>query len=206
MGRLCRSSRQSTGTSVYSSRVGGVGVDLDLALDPSVEVDGSEAVRRRLTPPSTSTQLRGRVELRNGRSVHVQGLRWSQRRTSPSTSTPGVNEQVNVDDHDGMARICDESSDVAVKLKDVGRRRGLGRGPRFSHDRPEAPCSTNLAVATATSTGAASCYPVGVAQPAPEIRSSLRLALDVTLAELPARLHEPEQGSAASQTIATVYD
>src|ERR1041384_3628293 len=121
MGRLCRSSRQSTGTSVYSSRVGGVGVDLDLALDPSVEVDGSEAVRRRLTPPSTSTQLRGRVELRNGRSVHVQGLRWSQRRTSPSTSTPGVNEQVNVDDHDGMARTCDESSDGTSP---IDRRRG----------------------------------------------------------------------------------
>jgi hypothetical protein len=38
-----------------SSQAAGVGVDVILDLDSIVEIDGSEAVRRRLTPSSTST-------------------------------------------------------------------------------------------------------------------------------------------------------
>jgi hypothetical protein len=82
--------------------------DVDLDLDSSVELDGSEAVRRRLTPPSTSTSTSTStsppvVALRRGRStgsVDVQRRWWTQRRTSPSTSTLWVNDQVDVDDHE----------------------------------------------------------------------------------------------------------
>jgi [protein-PII] uridylyltransferase len=45
-----------------------------------------------------------------------------------------------------------------------------------------------------------------VAEPAPFARSSLRTALDATLAGLPARLGEPGQGSAACRAIAELYD
>jgi hypothetical protein len=45
-----------------------------------------------------------------------------------------------------------------------------------------------------------------VVQPAPVARSSLRAVLDATLAELPARLREPEQGSAACRAVAELYD
>jgi hypothetical protein len=80
--------------------------DVDLDLDSSVELDGSEAVRRLLTPPSTSTSTSTStpvVALRRGRStgsVDVQRRWWAQRRTSPSTSTLWVNDQVDVDDHE----------------------------------------------------------------------------------------------------------
>jgi hypothetical protein len=79
-----------------------VGDDVDLDLDSHVELDGSEAIRRRLTPPSTSTwSLLSRfVEARSTGSVDVQRRGWAQRRTSPSTSTLWVNDQVNVDDHE----------------------------------------------------------------------------------------------------------
>jgi hypothetical protein len=36
-------------------------VDDDIDLDSNVELDGSEAIRRRLTPPLTSTSPRGRA-------------------------------------------------------------------------------------------------------------------------------------------------
>jgi hypothetical protein len=77
-------------------------VDDDVDLDSSVEVDGSEAIRRRLTPPSTSTSsLPSRsVEARSTGSVDVQRRWWAQRRTSPSTSTLWVNGHVDVNDHE----------------------------------------------------------------------------------------------------------
>src|SRR5712691_1707490 len=93
----------------------GAGVDLNVDLDPAVEVDGSEAVRTRLTPPSTSTQLPLSVQDSRPTIVHVQRRPWAQRRTSPSTSTPAVNDHVYVDDHGAMDRTCDESSDVEVR-------------------------------------------------------------------------------------------
>jgi hypothetical protein len=60
-----------------------------LTLTAIVEVDGSEAVRRRLTPPSTSTALSGSAEARSAGA-------------SPSTTTLVVNDQVHVDDHDAI--------------------------------------------------------------------------------------------------------
>jgi [protein-PII] uridylyltransferase len=45
-----------------------------------------------------------------------------------------------------------------------------------------------------------------VVQPVPVARSSLRAVLDATLAALPARLREPDQGSAACRAIAELYD
>src|SRR5215468_9397536 len=74
----------------------------DVDLDSSVEVDGSEAIRRRLTPPSTSTSPPSSrsVQARGTGSVDVQRRGWAQRRTSPSTSTLWVNDQVDVDDHE----------------------------------------------------------------------------------------------------------
>jgi hypothetical protein len=35
-------------------------------------------------------------------SVHVQPRRWTRRRTSRSTTTLAVDDQVNVDDHDAI--------------------------------------------------------------------------------------------------------
>jgi hypothetical protein len=77
-------------------------VDLDVDLDSRVELDGSEAIRRRLTPPSTSTspRLSRSAEACSTGSVDVQRRGWAQRRTSPSTSTRWVNDQVDVDDHE----------------------------------------------------------------------------------------------------------
>jgi hypothetical protein len=73
-------------------------VDDDVDLDSSVELDGSEAVRRRLTPPSTSTAppLSRSDAARSTGSVDVQRRGWAQRRTLPSTSTLRVNDQVDV--------------------------------------------------------------------------------------------------------------
>jgi hypothetical protein len=79
-----------------------------------VDVDRSEAVRERLTPPSTSTPWQRSVEARSAESVHVQGRGWSQglRAASlPSTSTPWVNDQVDVDDHDDKDR-CTAGEDL----------------------------------------------------------------------------------------------
>ncbi|HEX8110544.1 MAG TPA: hypothetical protein VF516_22580 [Kofleriaceae bacterium] len=72
----------------------------DVDLDSSVELDGSEAIPRRLTPPSTVdlAPLSRSVEARHTGSVDVQRRWWAQRRTPPSTSTLWVNDQVDVDD------------------------------------------------------------------------------------------------------------
>jgi hypothetical protein len=82
----------------------GVDIDGDVDLDSNVELDGSEAIRGRLTPPSTSTspRLSRSVEARSTGSVDVQRRWWAQRRTSPSTSTLWVNDpvDVDVDDHE----------------------------------------------------------------------------------------------------------
>jgi hypothetical protein len=79
-------------------------VDLDVDLDSSVELDGSEAIRRRLTPPLTSTSpcLSRSVEFTAPGSVDVQRRWWAQRRTSPSRSTLWVNDQVDVNDHERL--------------------------------------------------------------------------------------------------------
>jgi hypothetical protein len=84
-------------------------IDDDLDLDSSVELDGSEAIRGRLTPPSTSTSPRWSrsAEPCSTRSVDVQRRGWAQRRTSPSTSTPWVNEQVDVDVDDHERHVED---------------------------------------------------------------------------------------------------
>jgi hypothetical protein len=66
-------------------------VDDDVDLDSSVDLDGSEAIRGRLTPPSTSPV----VELRRG-SQHRIGRRPASR----VGSTLRVNDQVDVDDHE----------------------------------------------------------------------------------------------------------
>jgi len=58
-------------------------------LDSIVEIDGSEAARRRLTPSSTSTHVAALTRGRSAELVYVQPRRGSQRRTSPSRSTPG---------------------------------------------------------------------------------------------------------------------
>jgi hypothetical protein len=68
-------------------------------LTSGVEVDGSEAVRGRLTPPSTSTALPRSVE---ARSAHRSTSNLDGGRTSPSTTTLAVNDQVDVDDHDAI--------------------------------------------------------------------------------------------------------
>jgi hypothetical protein len=73
--------------------------DVDLDLDSSVELDGSEAIRRRCP----HRRPRPVVAIRRGcgtGSVDVQRRGWAQRRTSPSTSTLWVNDQVDVDDHE----------------------------------------------------------------------------------------------------------
>src|SRR6266851_2971535 len=76
----------------------GAGVDLNVDLDPTVEVDGSEAVRTRLTPPSTSTQLPPSVETRGERSstsnvdrgLNVVRRRQPQRLRSTIRSTSTI--------------------------------------------------------------------------------------------------------------------
>jgi hypothetical protein len=98
---------------IYHKLRAWAGVDVIVDLDSIVEIDGSEAVRRRLTPSSTSTHVAALTRARSAELVHVQRRRWTQRRTSPSRSTPGVNDQVDVDDHDGedrsaSTRTCDE--------------------------------------------------------------------------------------------------
>jgi hypothetical protein len=80
-------------------------VIVDVDLDPTVEFDGSEAIRRRLTPSSTSTSTstRGVAVIEGSRApVHVQvkgggndyvPLRCRQ------PQRPRVNDEVYVDDH-----------------------------------------------------------------------------------------------------------
>ncbi|HEX8115326.1 MAG TPA: hypothetical protein VF516_46685 [Kofleriaceae bacterium] len=98
-------------------------VDDDVDLDSSVELDGSEAIRRRLTPPSTSTPASRSAEARGTGSVDVQRRGWAQRRTVPSTSTLWVDDQVNVDDHEHRRRLvtnhqtATSTSTTAVKVK-----------------------------------------------------------------------------------------
>jgi hypothetical protein len=86
-----------------------------LTLTAVVEVDGSEAVRRRLTPPSTSTACRA-VEARSahrstsnldgGLDVVRRGRRQRLRSTIKSTSTIMM----------PSTRTCDESSDGNVDV------------------------------------------------------------------------------------------
>jgi hypothetical protein len=88
-----------------SSHVGGVGVDLNVDLDPTVEVDGSEAVRTRLTPPPTSTQLPLCVEARGGRSSTSnvdRGLNVVRRRQSFLLRNPEIKVR-----NEALARALD---------------------------------------------------------------------------------------------------
>jgi hypothetical protein len=85
-GRRDRS--RSTATSDGSSQVArarGRSRGDDVDIDSSVELDGSEAIRGRLTPPSTSPPLSRSVEARSTGSVDVHRRWWAQRRTLPST-------------------------------------------------------------------------------------------------------------------------
>jgi len=75
-------------------------IDDDLDLDSSVDLDGSEAIRRRLTLPSTSTS--SRVALYQG-SQHRIGRRPTSTVGSTSYVAVDVNapsQQVDVNDHE----------------------------------------------------------------------------------------------------------
>jgi hypothetical protein len=65
-------------------------VDLDVDLDSSVELDGSEAIRRRLTPPLTSTspccRARSRLAAQDRSASNVEGGLNIARRRQPQRS------------------------------------------------------------------------------------------------------------------------
>jgi hypothetical protein len=70
-------------------------VDLDVDLDSSVELDGSEAIRRRLTPPLT-LPLDLRTEPTSAGGVDTGDLRSTSRSTVVSTSSAAVDDSVRV--------------------------------------------------------------------------------------------------------------
>jgi len=98
--RLAIQTVTSTVPAQDSSQVGAMGVDVDVDFDPIVELDKSEAMSTRLPPSSPSTHAVDVTRAPSAQPVHVQRPRWRQgRRAAPPPSTsPLVNDQVDVDD------------------------------------------------------------------------------------------------------------
>ena len=117
----------------------------------AVELDGSEAIRGRLTPSSTSTRVTACHEgaPRSGgprATCKVKdGVRRRRTASLPSTSTSWVNDQVqfHVDDHDDEARGAPDKSNACyasrVACRDAVNGEELSRWRGVEVDVPGAP-------------------------------------------------------------------
>src|SRR5262245_53991653 len=115
----------------WRSRSTSTNVDDDVDLDSSVELDGSEAIRRRLTPPSTSTSpplsAPSRLAAQDRSTSNVDGGLNVVRRRRPQRSGSTIRSTSTITN--AISKTCDESSDGHVNLNDGRQRQGPGRRP-----------------------------------------------------------------------------